>query len=109
MSTNTNFGDSIDNIESLPVDDTVPSHSEIQLVDSLFKEKYTMFQVFFSNIKDVVILCFIFILVSLPQTEGILKKYFPGYENPYVVIFIKSLLFGMVYFVVKNLYLVRKV
>ena len=56
-----------DNIDNLPVDKNIPSHSEIQIVDSVFKQKYTFFEKILSGTKDILIvgLLFLLLIVSL--------------------------------------------
>ena len=100
-----NYGEDIQN---LPTDDTEPTNSEIQIIDSLFKEKHTALQLFLSKSKEIIFLCGLFIVISLPQMENIILKFFPNYDNVYFMIVLKSILFGSAYFILKNLYLVRK-
>ena len=98
-----------DNIDILPTDQNNPSHSEIQIVDTLFKQKHNTVQRLLSGTKDVLVIGFIFLLFSLPQFDELLKKLIPVTENsPYLFVGVKAVLFAFVYFLVKNLYLVRK-
>jgi hypothetical protein len=100
-----NYGD---NIQNLPSDENEPTNSEIQIIDSLFKEKTTAIQLFLANSKELIFLCVLFIIMSLPQIENLILNFFPNYNNQYVIIIIKAVAFSSIYFVLKNLYLVRK-
>lgn len=116
MSTAQNSGQAVvsfdtnsDSIDALPTDQNNPSHAEIQIVDSLFKQKHGTVQKILSGTKDVLVIAFIFLLFSLPQFDDLLKKFIPAAENSaYILIAVKSVLFAFVYFLVKNVYLVRK-
>ena len=97
-----------DNIDSLPTDQTVPSHNEIQMVETIFKKKLTTMQKILSGVKEFVLLLVLFIVFSLPQLDSILRKLISMTESPYILILIKGILFVIVYFLIKNLYLARK-
>lgn len=97
-----------DIIQNLPIDQTTPSHNEIKIVDTLFKEKKKFIDKFLSNTKDLLILFILFILFSLEQINIILKKFIPiTRTSPYFLIVIKSLIFVFIYFLINNLYLAR--
>jgi hypothetical protein len=97
-----------DSIDTLPTDQTVPSHNEIQMVENLFKQKQSTVQKLLSGAKEFVLLLLLFIVFSLPQLDSILRKIISMAESPYMLIAIKGVLFVVVYFLIKNLYLVRK-
>ena len=97
-----------DNIDTLPTDQSVPSHSEIQMVETYFKKKLTTVQKILSGAKEFVFLLILFIVFSLPQVDSILRKIISAAESPYILVAIKGVLFVVVYFIIKNLYLVRK-
>lgn len=103
------FNTPSETIDTLPTDKNVPNHAEIQIVDSLFKEQHTTIQKLLEGTKDVFIIGVLFLVISLPQSEGIIKRFFPSSENSiYIMLGIKCLLFMLAYFVVKNMYLVKK-
>jgi hypothetical protein len=103
------FDSNSDSIDALPTDQNNPSHAEIQIVDTLFKQKHNTVQKLLSGTKDVLIIGFIFLLFSLPQFDDLLKKLIPATEKSlYILVGVKAVLFAFVYFLVKNLYLVRK-
>lgn len=104
-----NIDNNSDLIDSLPTDENNPTHSEIQIVDSLFKQQHTTVQKILLRSKDVIIVGFLFVLFSLPQIDEFIKKFAPSTETSvYIFIFVKTLLFMFSYFVLKNMYLVRK-
>lgn len=103
------FDNNSDSIDALPTDQNNPTHAEIQIIDQLFKQKHSIVQKILSGTKDVLVIGFVFLLFSLPQFDEFLKKLIPTTENsPYILVAIKAVLFAFVYFLVKNLYLVRK-
>ena len=101
---NTEVGD---NIKDLPVDETVPSHNEIKMVETLFKQKMTFAQKLMKGAKEFIILFLLFIVFSIPQLDTLLKK-FMSIESPYVFMVLKGIVFVVTYFIIQNLYLVKK-
>ena len=98
-----------DMINQLPADTSVPSHNEIRIVDQLFQQKKGIFDKILSQTKDIIVLGGLFILFSLPFVDNLLKKFITVTNtSPYILIGIKTLLFVLVYFIVKNIYLARK-
>lgn len=103
------FNNQSDSLDSLPTDQSPPSHPEIQIIDTLFKEQHTTVQKLLNGTKDVLIFTVLFVLISLPQTEELIKKLFPSSSSsPYTMLFSKALIFAFAYFLIKNWYLVRK-
>ena len=104
-----NSGITGDVLSSLPVDETVPNHNEIQVLETLFKEKHSGISRILENTKDVLIVGILFIFFSLDQVDEIIHKIFPSSKNsPYITLGIKTLAFMLLYFVIKNWYLSRK-
>ena len=100
------IGDSINN---LPFDQTIPTHNEIKLVNSLFKEQKSIFFKILDKSKDLLVLALFFIIFSLPQIDSIIKKFISITNNSlYILISIKALLFVFTYFIINNLYLAKK-
>ncbi len=99
---------SADSIESLPTDKNVPSNSEMQIMDTLFQKK-AIFDVVLNATKEVLIAGFLFILLSFPQVDEYVKKFIPiTNTSPYFLLGAKCLIFMILFFVIKNMYLVRK-
>ena len=98
-----------DAIDILPTDQNIPTHSEIQIVDQLFKQNHTTIQKILIGLKDIIIVGILFLCFITPQFDDVLKRFVPSTESsPYILMFIKTLLFSFAYFLVKNIYLVRK-
>lgn len=97
-----------DIIEHLPSDQTVPSHNEIRLVDTLFQQKKSIVEKILTNSKDILIIGILFVIFSLPSVDDLIKKFITITENStYILVGIKALLFMIVYFIVNNFYLSR--
>ena len=97
-----------DPLTQLPVNDSEPTQVENQFVDILFKEKLSTAQKILHGTRDVLLLGLLFLVISLPQLDTILHKFFPStVDSPYMLLFIRTLLFMLVYFIVKNLYLAK--
>jgi len=98
-----------DLIDNLPVDETPPSPSEIQLVNTIFKEKMTTFQRAMNGMQDVLLVGLLFIVFSLPLVDPMIIKFFPSAStSPYILLGVKTAIVMLLYFCIKNLYLVRK-
>ena len=103
---NINTGDYID---QLPSDVSVPSHNEIKIIDQLFQQKKSMLDRILHQTKDIIILAGLFILFSLPFVDNLIKQVVTvTTKSQYILIGVKSLIFVIIYFIIKNLYLVRK-
>ncbi len=99
-----------DKLEALPVDNTPLNHNEIALMNSLFQTTYgdTITKTL-ASIKDVLIASSIVFLLTLPYSEGLIRKVFPITENSiYFMAAIKAFIFGLIFFVLNNLYLAKK-
>lgn len=99
-----------DKLEALPVDNTPLNHNEIALMNSLFQTTYgdNIARVLLS-VKDVLIASAIVFVLALPYSEGFIKRFFPITENSvYFMAAIKAFVFGLIFFVINNLYLVKK-
>jgi hypothetical protein len=97
-----------DQLKVLPFDKSVPTHNELVIMNSLFKQKH-IFDKILINSKDLIILAFVFVLFSLPQIEAVIKKYITITNNSiYILIAVKALLFIFLYFIISNIHLARK-
>ena len=98
-----------DDINQLPSDESVPSYNEVRIVDKFFQQKKSIFDRILHQTKDIVILGALFIILSLPFVDNIIKKFVTiTATSPYILLGIKALIFVIVYFIIKNVYLVRK-
>ena len=97
-----------DQLKVLPFDKSIPTHNEIVIMNSLFKQKH-IFDKILINSKDLIILAFIFVLFSLPQVDAVINKYVTVTNNSiYILITVKALLFIILYFIISNIHLARK-
>ena len=100
---------SSDLIDDLPADQTLPSNNELQLANALFRDKQRSFNQIVNNSKDVLIVGVLFIIFSLPQTNELLHRFVPSSATSlYSEILLKALACMFVFFLIKNLYLVKK-
>ena len=97
-----------DNINNLPTDSTIPSQNEIHMVETLFKQKHGTIQKLLSGTKEFVFLFLLFLVFSIPQLDQLLQKFISISDSPYILIGIKGIIFTITYFLIKNMYLVRK-
>jgi len=98
-----------DIIQDLPTDKSVPSHNEIQIVDTLFKEKQKIANTFLYHTKDLLILLILFIMFSFKQIDDLVGKFIPIVKkSPYISVIFRGLCFVLAYFIINNLHLVIK-
>ena len=109
-----------DSISSLPVDNNPPVlkfskivsfefPDEIKILDTLFKENQNSFYLFFEGVKEVILAGLLFVLLSIPQTNEYIIRIFPfSQTSPINLLLVKTFLFMGLFFVLKNLYLIRK-
>lgn len=98
-----------DKLDSLPVDSSPLNHNEISLVNNLFqKENYATVDKIVFSIRDVLLASAVFFLVSIPVIDEGVKKVFPSTVNSiYIMILVKTLVFGIIFFVLNNMTLAR--
>lgn len=99
-----------DKLEALPVDNTPLNHNEIALMNSLFQTTYgdTIAKTL-GSVKDVLIASAIVFILLLPYSDTMIRKFFPITENSvYFMAGIKAFVFGLLFFVLNNLYLAKK-
>ena len=99
------FGDVIVN---LPTDPTPPSHEEAEVVETFFQKNQGFFDRVMADAKDALVLGFLFALLISPPVEETLKRFFPSMASPFMSILIRTLVFVLIYYVLKNLHVVRK-
>lgn len=98
-----------DKIEQLPIDQTVPSHNEIRIVDSLFQQKKGIVDKILNNLKELLIIGILFIAFSLPSVDEMIRKLVPPTStSPYILLGVKTICVMMLYFIINNFYLSRK-
>jgi uncharacterized integral membrane protein len=97
-----------DIIEDLPTDETIPTNNEIEVFDKLFKNENDIKKIFL-ELRDTILVGILFIIFSLEQMDQLVHKYIPSTKkSPYILLFIKSLIVMLIFFFLKNMYIVRK-
>jgi hypothetical protein len=97
-----------DIIEQLPSDQTVPSHNEIRIIDTLFQQKKGVVDKILKNTKDILIIGVLFVIFSLPPVDELIKRFITiTTTSNYILIGVKALLFMIFYFILNNFYLSR--
>ena len=98
-----------DDINTLPVDKDMPNSSEIHILNTLFKKEQNALKKIFTELKDIFLLGCLYILVSLFTVDEIIKKFvLPAQKSIYILYGIKALILMFLFFIIKNMYLVRK-
>ena len=101
-----------DMISQLPSDksrmEQVPEE-DMQVVNTVFHQSNAKSNSFYHGLKEAAVAGLIFILFSVPQIDGIFKKFIPMTANsPYMLIFVKAIGFVVVFWIVKNFLLNKK-
>jgi hypothetical protein len=98
-----------DSIDSLPVDESVPSHEDIQTVNALFQKEKSMVMKIFDEVKSVLLVAILFVVFSLPIIDSTLGKFIPIVQTSWIaLIAIKAVAVMVVFYFVNNFYLLRK-
>ena len=98
-----------DRLDILPTDQNNPTHSELQIVDTLFKQKHKTIRKMLEGTQDILIAGILFFILSLPQIDQLIKNLIPTTANSDIILLgAKSLVFMILFFILRNLYLVRK-
>jgi len=98
-----------DIISNLPADRNKPTENEMHIVNTLFHQDSSMMDALANESKDSMIIGVLFVLLVLPQTDEMIKKYVPSAENsPYVLIGVKVAIIMAGFWCIKHFYLSRK-
>jgi hypothetical protein len=97
-----------DIISQLPSDKTQPSHNELKIINSLFKNNNLMTSLFI-EVKDSFLVGILVVLFSLSQVDYFIKSFLPITEkSPYILILIKAISAMILFWLIKYFYLSRK-
>lgn len=94
-----------DNIDKLPVDDSLPDYKELVIVKEIFEKNREGVKQIVSSVKDSIFVFILFCIFSLPFVDTFIRKYI---ENQNTSFIIKVTLFTLIYFFVTNYYLIKK-
>ena len=98
-----------DDISTLPTDKNNPSEVDKNITDTIFGENLSITQKLVKEGKDMIILGVLFVILSLPQLDDIIKKFVPITANSvYMLILIKAILIMVIFWLIKHFYLSRK-
>ena len=98
-----------DPIAQLPVDQTPPNPTEVQIIDTLFKKHRRTMDIVFDEVKDTLIVAFLVILFCLPRVDTMIKNFLPVTDrSPYILVILKGLVAAVLFWLVKHSYLSRK-
>ena len=106
MATNLKLADPI---IQLPTIGTQPNQQEIEIVNSLFQKHGNDIETIVSELKDSIIAGLIFIVLSLPQVDQLIKSFFPSIsESPIILTVVKAIIFIILFYFIKNYALSKK-
>lgn len=98
-----------DSITQLPVDQTPPNPTEIQIIDTLFKKHRVTMDIIFDEAKEALIVALLVMLFCLPQIDVMIIKFLPVAErSPYILVVVKGLVAAALFWLMKHYYLSRK-
>lgn len=97
-----------DAIDQLPVDESMPSHDEINMVNTLFKKERGAMAKIFDEIKSVLIVAGLFIIFSLPIVDTTLQNLIPITRNSWIILIsIKAIIVMIIFYFISNLSIIR--
>jgi hypothetical protein len=97
-----------DTIQSLPVEETPPEETQLTLANAIFSDKKAT-KALFAEFTDVIIMSVLFILFSSESVDNLIRKYIviAGRSRIYLT-GIKCFLFVFLFYIIKNVQLIRK-
>ncbi len=97
-----------DNLSSLPTDKNNPSEVDKNMTDTIFGANLSITQKLVKEGKDMMIIGLLFISLSLPQVDELIKKFVPATQNSvYILILIKAIMVMVLFWLIKHFYLSR--
>ncbi len=98
-----------DIIDDLPTDHTVPSHSEINIVNNLFKENKSGMYRILHELKTAILIGVLFIIFSIPHVDDLIKRIIPSsYAGSiYILLLVKAILLVIVFYFINNFYIMK--
>lgn len=98
-----------DDIENLPIDNVKPSQDEKDIIDSIFGVSKSSVENLTSELKDLFVIAILFILLSLKNTDELIGKIIPASQNSvYILLGLKTIIFMVLFWIVKNFYLSKQ-
>ena len=93
-----------DNIDKLPVDDSLPDYNELIMVKEIFEKNKEGVKKIASSVKDTIFVFILLCIFSMPFVDTIIRKYI---DNQNLCFLIKVTLFSLLYFFITNYYLIK--
>jgi len=95
-----------DAIANLPTDKSQPTEAELQLLNSLFKEKKTAIQSIMNETYEPFIVGILFVVFSIPQVDNLVTSNIPITQNSiYFLLLIKMLAVMFLFWIIKYFHL----
>ena len=92
-----------DPIVQLPTDNTQPNQEELTIVNSLFKKHSNTIETVANEMKDSIIAGILFIVLSLPQVDELIKSLLTfTNSSPIILTIVKALIFIVLFYFIKN-------
>lgn len=96
-----------DNIVNLPTDNTIPTANEIAIFQQIFETHSKTTKTLIQGLSDIIVATCLFFLISLPIADSLVQKIYPV-NNCYYIIALKTALFALLFFFLRNLELAKK-
>lgn len=91
-----------DEISTLPIDDGQPTSVELEIVNTLFKENKSVFDTIIDEVKEPLIVAFLFVIFNLDYTTNLLHSLLPITNGSPILLLISKCIFIMlIYWVIK--------
>jgi hypothetical protein len=98
-----------DLIRELPSDQTVLSHNEEKIADTLFQKQKSTVDLILEKSKDILLVGILFMIFSMSQTNEFIHKFVPfSNTSEYTLIIVKTCIVMALFFILKNIHLARK-
>jgi hypothetical protein len=97
-----------DLIKNLPTDNNEPNHKELYYVNTIFEKEKVNIKKIFYELKEVIMVSLLFVLLSISYIDVLIKKIYPKAGNTMILISIKAVIFAVVFYLLKNLHVLRK-
>jgi len=105
---NTDDYNSLDVLEDLPHDSSIPNESETKMLNMLFKPVETSRLAV--ELKNSMLLIILFCMFSIPQLDGLLEQVLPITKNSiYIRVLVKGVFFALLFWIISNYWLSKKV
>jgi hypothetical protein len=98
-----------DSIAQLPVDELPLSPSEIEIVETLFKQEKSKYVKLLNELKETLLVSILVVLFCLVNLTPLLSKISPFItSSEYMIAICKGLLAGFIFYIFKNMDFLKK-